>query len=74
MAYGDLDLLSIDLKLSEMFKFTPVSLSDSQKPLLRTLKRGYGSKTAFLPKFGHLVTLTLDLWTFNFQKYLTFPQ
>ena len=31
-------------------------------------------QTAVLPRFGHLVTLTFDLWTSNFQKRLKLAQ
>ena len=62
----------LDLKFSEMLNIAPKGLSDSQKLLPGTLKLSYGSRTAFLLTFGHL--LTFDLWTSNFQKCLTLPQ
>ena len=71
---GDLDLWPWDFKFSEMLKPTPISLFNWQKFLHDTFKWSYGSKTAFLPIFGHVVTLTFDLWTSNFQNCLTLAQ
>ena len=34
----------------------------------------YGSKTAFLLRFGHVVTLIFHLWTSNLNKSLTLPK
>ena len=67
---GELDVKPSDLKFSETLDIAPISLSDSQKLLTGTLKWSYGSKTAFLPIFGHLVTLLSDLWTLNFSEML----
>ena len=70
---GDLDVSSLDLKFSEMQNTTPINVFDGQKFLHGTFKWSHGSKTGFLPIFGHVVTLMFDLWISNFQKCLYHP-
>ena len=60
--YGDLDLTIFYLKFLEMTNTTQISLSGSLKFLAGIYDLGYGSKTAFLPMPGQMVTLNLDLW------------
>ena len=36
------------------------------KMFVNTFEVSHGSKTVMLPIFGHVVTLTFDLWTSNF--------
>ena len=58
----DLDVWSLDLKFSEKLNTALIILFDWQKFPAGTLKLTSGSKTEYLPIFGHEVTLTFDLW------------
>ena len=60
----DLDIEALDLKFSEMLNIAQVILFNWQKCLAGISEWSYSSKTAFLPKFGHVVT-----WTFGPQIF-----
>ena len=73
-SWGGLDLWPVDLKFPEISNTALISFFDWKQFLSGIAEWSYGSKTAFLPIFGQIVTLTFDLWTSNFQICLTLPQ
>ena len=62
----------LTLKFSEIFNTAPISRFEWQRFLSGIFEWSCCSKTVFLPTFS-VVTLTVDLWTLNYQKCLTLP-
>ena len=70
---GELGLWILDLKFSEMLNTATVCLFGWQKFLSGSFEWSCGSKIVVLTIFGHVVTITLDLWATKFWKCLTLP-
>ena len=68
-SYGD-----HDPQISEMLNTASVSLMEWQNFPSCISEWRCGSKTVILPIFGHVATLTFDIWTTNFHKCSTLPQ
>ena len=60
----------IDKILSDIFEWSGISGRMPHHHPHIHLRWSFGSKPVFLSAFGHVVTLTFDLWTSKFQKCL----